>query len=101
MICDLSWTLFRFQTLVSFGSILEGVNKENEDMPDYPEEDSPTVKGYKNMANMGSATPRGGGWGFVKTVGDFISNSFYWWSWTVGAGNFVVWIIHKILSGNK
>ena len=54
------------------------MNKENEDMPDYPEEDSPTVKGYKNMANMGSATPTGGGWGFVKTVGDFISNSFYW-----------------------
>ena len=67
-----------FQTFVSFGLNLEGVNKENEDMPDYPEEESPTIKGAKNMANMGSATPKIGGWGFVKTVGDFISNSFYW-----------------------
>ncbi len=63
---------------MSFGSNLSGMDKENEDMPEYPDEDSPTVYGYKNMANMGSATPKADGWGFMKSVGDFITNSFYW-----------------------
>ena len=62
---------------MSFGQKLEEVNKENEKLPDYPEDDSP-VRGEANMARMGATPKAERGWGFVRAVGDFLTNSFYW-----------------------
>lgn len=47
-------------------------------MPDYPGDESP-VRGEKDMARM-SDVPKDspGGWTFIKSVGQYLSNSFYW-----------------------
>ena len=67
------------QVFVSFSTKSLNVNKENMHMPDYPpsDEDSP-IKGDKNVARMGAATDSPGGWSFIKSVGSYLSSSFYW-----------------------
>lgn len=54
--------------------------KENVQLPDYPEDDSP-IKGNNNMARNGGipADNKQQGWNFMKSMGNFLSNSFYWW----------------------
>ena len=47
-------------------------------MPDYPDEELFVVKGDKNIAKLGDASKSKMGWNFVKSVGNFLSNSFYW-----------------------
>ena len=70
--------------LVSFSSKVQPteVNKENvhsTDMPDYPTDDESPVKGDANMARMGAAHKDSpGSWGFIKSVGQYLSTSFYW-----------------------
>ena len=53
--------------------------KENINLPEYPEDDSP-VKGGSNVAKIGGDGGENDGnkWGFIKSVGNFFSNSFYW-----------------------
>eukprot|EP00914_Ancora_sagittata_P028124 GHVO01055289.1.p1 GENE.GHVO01055289.1~~GHVO01055289.1.p1 ORF type:complete len:314 (-),score=37.71 GHVO01055289.1:96-1037(-) len=63
---------------VSFGKQGRDYNKENENMPDYPSDTDSPVKGRDNMAPMGGPQPHGDKWGLFKSMGSFLSNSFYW-----------------------
>ncbi len=68
--------------MISFGGKPSEVDKENEEMPDYPsDEESPIKVNGNEMARVkGSKHDGGEGWGFgfVRTVGSFINSSFYW-----------------------
>jgi hypothetical protein len=67
-----------FQVYISFGKNGRDSNKENEVMPDYPSDSDSPVKGHENMARMGASEPQGDNWNFFKSMGSFLSNSFYW-----------------------
>lgn len=68
-----------FQVLLSFGKNGKESNKENEQYPDYPSDNDSPIKGYENMARMGQAPKDGNDkWDFFKSMGSFLSNSFYW-----------------------
>ena len=63
--------------MVSFRANADSANKENEEMPDYPSDDSP-IKGDSNMARIGDASPCKPVGGFLRSVGDFLSTTLYW-----------------------
>ncbi|ELU03193.1 hypothetical protein CAPTEDRAFT_222135 [Capitella teleta] len=63
---------------ISFGKQGRDYNKENESMPDYPSDNDSPVKGHDNMAPMGGPQPHSDKWGLFKSMGSFLSNSFYW-----------------------
>ena len=64
--------------LVPFKLHSATADKENEDLPDYPDDASP-VRGDHNLARMGEVTPaKDKALNLVKSVGSFLSNSFYW-----------------------
>ena len=67
--------------LLSFGRHAQDLNKENEELPDYPSDSDSPVRGHENMARMGAGPPTNDGdkWGLFKSMSSFLSNSFYWW----------------------
>lgn len=55
------------------------ITESLEEMPDYPLEDHSPIKDEgNNVAKTDESRNEGGKWGFVKSVGSFLSNSFYW-----------------------
>ncbi|KAK2141574.1 hypothetical protein LSH36_1076g00010 [Paralvinella palmiformis] len=66
------------EQLVSFSSVTPSQETNAKDMPDYPDEELFVVTGDKNVARLGDASKSRPGWNFVKSVGTFLSNSFYW-----------------------
>lgn len=55
------------------------ITESTEEMPDYPSEDHSPIKDEgNNIARTDESRNEGGKWGFVKSVGTFLSNSFYW-----------------------
>jgi len=62
---------------VSFKVTLPADKENEEEMPDYPDDDSP-IRGTSNLARMGHKEGEKRDWGFVRSVSSFLSNSFYW-----------------------
>jgi len=65
------------QVFVSFKVTLPADKENEEEMPDYPDDDSP-IRGTSNLARMGHKEGEKRDWGFVRSVSSFLSNSFYW-----------------------
>jgi len=52
------------------------MHEDEDDMPDYPDDDSP-IRGTNTLTRLGGKPKQG--WNMLKSVGEFISTSFYWW----------------------
>lgn len=65
------------QRLISFGSNMKDVDKENSQFPDYLPEDVDSPKaGTKPLARNKPDEQKTGGW--LSSAANFLSNSFYW-----------------------
>ncbi|KAI0231790.1 hypothetical protein LSAT2_017852 [Lamellibrachia satsuma] len=65
------------EVFVSFKVSLPADKENEEEMPDYPDDDSP-IRGTNNLARVGHKEDNKRDWGFVRSVSSFLSNSFYW-----------------------
>ena len=69
--------VYAFQKLVSFGSNMKEVDKENITLPDYLPEDVDSPKAHtKPLARNKDDTKKANGW--LTSAASFITNSFYW-----------------------
>ena len=69
--------IYAFQKLVSFGSNMKEVDKENVTLPDYLPEDVDSPKAHtKPLARNKDDTKKANGW--LTSAASFITNSFYW-----------------------